>query len=131
MIHLIGYYFQLRITKSLNPNRFQILLNFKKRVFLIKIFMSYFLVKTVLKNLAPFKINFKKRQFLFLMFKTFLCYNHVSMKMIFLCVRIMTNCVKIFSPLKKTSLDTKQSLYRFWQILSRVLKTEFSGIHVF
>jgi hypothetical protein len=56
--------------------------------------MSYFLVKIVLKNLVPFK-----KFILFLMFEKVLCYNHVCMEMIFLCVIIMTICVIIFYPL--------------------------------
>jgi hypothetical protein len=44
---------------------------FKKSIFLIKIFESYFLVKTVLKNHVPFKRYFKKSDLIFNIQKSF------------------------------------------------------------
>jgi molecular chaperone DnaK (HSP70) len=43
----------------------------KKTIFLIDIFVGYFLVKTVLKNLVPFKRYFKKSHFIFNVQKSF------------------------------------------------------------
>ena len=55
----------------------------KKSIFLIKIYVSYFLVKTVSK----------------IMFIKVLCYEHVFMEMIFLCVLIWKACVIKYHPI--------------------------------
>jgi hypothetical protein len=68
-----------------------------KNQFLIKIFKSYFLVKTVLKNLVPFKRYFKKSDLIFNILKS-MCYNRLCVGIILLRVIKMTLCVKKYHP---------------------------------
>jgi hypothetical protein len=68
-----------------------------KNQFLMKIFKSYFLVKTVLKNLVPFKRYFKKSDFIFNILKS-KCYNRLCVDIILLRVIKMTLCVKKYHP---------------------------------
>ncbi len=73
-----------------------------KNQFLIKIFKSYFLVKTVLKNLVPFKRCLKKSDVFFNILKS-MCYYRLCVDMFFLCVIKMTLCKK-YHPLKTLAI---------------------------